>query len=295
MISGKFRGWVYVLLLIIPYIIFVGIFEYFGYILAGLDPLVPSDKSLVQHLILQSSSLAGTFSILWIFMRFVDKMPFAKLGLYIKNRVNEFLIGTVLGLLIMVLGYFILVFAGELQYVSSNADFRNIVISIVLFSIVAVVEEVLLRGYVLRNFMICFNKYTALVLSSLLFSLMHGLNPNIDLFAFIDLFLAGILLGSSYLFTRNLWFPIGLHLGWNLFQSFLGFNVSGQDFYSIVTFSTEKANLWNGGAFGFEGSLLSVLFQLIVIAGVFIFYSRQRSQKPVSRYQLLRERINQSA
>ena len=78
-----------------------------------------------------------------------------------------------------------------------------------------------------------FNKYKALIISSILFSIMHGLNPNISLFSLFDLFLAGIVLDLSYINTKNLWFPIDMHLSWNLFQTLLGFNVSGQDTYLI--------------------------------------------------------------
>lgn len=122
-----------------------------------------------------------------------------------------------------------------------------------------------MRGYVLRNLMYSFNKYIALIWSSILFSLMHGFNPNIDTFALIELFLAGILLGQSYIYTKNLWFPIALHFSWNFFQTHFGFNVSGQDTYSLIEFSIVENNLWNGGDFGFEGSWLSIISSIIMI------------------------------
>jgi hypothetical protein len=87
---------------------------------------------------------------------------------------------------------------------------------------VAVVEETLFRGYVLKNFMESFNKYAALIISSGLFSSMHYFNLDFDLFSFFSLFLAGILFGISYIYTKNLWFPIALHLSWNLFQALFG-------------------------------------------------------------------------
>lgn len=43
----------------------------------------------------------------------------------------------------------------------------------------------------------------------------------------------------------------------------MGFNVSGNDFYSMIEFTRAEANLWNGGSFDFEGSWLSILFQLL--------------------------------
>ncbi len=175
----------------------------------------------------------------------------------------------------MFLGYMGLLLTGQILFTEMVFNGMDMLISVGLFSLVAVVEEVLFRGYILRNFMISFNKYVALIGSSALFSLIHVFNPNVDWFALLNIFLAGTLLGISYVHTKNLWFPIALHLSWNLFQSLFGFNVSGIDFYSLVEFSIPKKNIWNGGAFGFEGSVLSVVFQLVAIGGIFWYYQRK--------------------
>ena len=124
--------------------------------------------------------------------------------------------------------------------------------------------------------MVSFNKYIALIISSVLFALIHGMNPNMDAFSAMSLFLAGILLGISYIYTKNLWFPVALHLSWNLFQTLFGFNVSGQDFYSIIEFKVEENNLLNGGAFGMEGSILSIIANVLIIVGVIIYYTKNK-------------------
>jgi hypothetical protein len=207
-------------------------------------------------------------------MKFVDKEKFIQLGFHIKNRVNDFVIGFLLGAIIMSIAYFLLILLNEIQYEKIIFDTKEILISITTFILVAVVEETLCRGYILKNLMLSFNKYAALIISSILFSLMHAFNQNVDLFSLFNLFLAGILLGLSYIYTKNLWFPIALHLSWNLFQTLLGFNVSGQDTYSLIEFNINEANLINGGAFGFEGSYLSIIAMIIIITGIGIYYNR---------------------
>ena len=176
----------------------------------------------------------------------------------------------------MVTGYFLLIYIKEISFIKVNFDINELLISIILFVFVAVVEETLFRGYILKNLMISFNKYLALLVSSILFSLMHGFNPNINLFSIFNLFLAGIVLGLSYIYTKNLWFPISMHLSWNLFQTLLGFNVSGQVTYSIIEFKVDEGNLINGGDFGFEGSYLSLIAQTITIFGIGIYYNRKK-------------------
>lgn len=274
--KNKNEGWQRILLLIVPYIFIVGIFQYTGASIAEVD-LNNSDlkRTSEQHIIMSFFSMLGTFLVIWIFMKFLDKEKFSKVGLETRNRLNEFLVGIGIGAFIMTAGYSLLLILGEIRFQKVIFDYKEILITILIFSVVAVMEEVLFRGYILKNLLLSFNKYIALIVSSVLFSLMHGFNPNIDVLSLTNLFLAGILLGISYIHTKNLWFPIALHLSWNLFQTLFGFSVSGQDAYSIIEFSIQENNILNGGAFGFEGSILSIIGQIIVIIGIGIYYNKK--------------------
>ena len=274
--KNKNEGWQRILLLIVPYIFIVGIFQYTGASIAEVDlNNLDLKRTSEQHIIMSFFSMLGTFLVIWIFMKFLDKEKFSKVGLETRNRLNEFLVGIGIGAFIMTTGYSLLLILGEIHFQKVIFDFKEILISILIFSVVAVMEEVLFRGYILKNLLLSFNKYIALIVSSVLFSLMHGFNPNIDLLSLTNLFLAGILLGISYIHTKNLWFPIALHLSWNLFQTLFGFSVSGQDAYSIIEFSIQENNILNGGAFGFEGSILSIIGQIIVIIGIGIYYNKK--------------------
>lgn len=276
--QNKHIGWQRILLLIIPYIFIIGILELIGAFISGIDTSnIESDKTSIQLLIMQIFSLLGTAIVLWIFMKYQDKEKFIRLGFEIKNRIKEFNVGIGIGLIIMGIGYILLLFLNEISFQRIVFSTNEILISILIFCIVAIVEETLFRGYILRNLMISFNKYIALILSSILFSLMHGFNPNIDLFALINLFLAGILFGLPYIHTRNLWFPIALHFSWNFFQSLFGFNVSGKDVYSLIEFSLSEKNILNGGAFGFEGSIFSVIMMIITIVLIEIYYRNKKT------------------
>lgn len=277
--KNKNIGWQRILLLIIPYLIVVSIFQFIGALISGVDLMnFESPKTSFQMLVLSFFGLVGTFFILWLFMKYLDKERFINLGFEIKGRFKEIKIGIGIGLLTMTIGYSLLEFIGEITFQRINFKLNEALISVLLFITIAIVEETLMRGYILKNLMISFNKYIALILTSILFALMHGLNPSFDLFALTSLFLAGILLGLSYVYTKNLWFPIALHLSWNLFQALLGFNVSGKDTYSLIEFDLERNNLLNGGEFGFEGSILSIISMTAIIIGIWIYYNRERTK-----------------
>lgn len=275
--KGKNRGWIRVLLIIIPFFIVVSIFQVLGMYLAGknfMDLTIPDTP--FQALIGSFCAMLGTLLVLWFFMKYVDKEKFVNLGLQFKNRKKDFIVGIGLGILIMGVGYELLVLMNEISFDKIVFEPINILISLALFTCVAVMEEFLFRGYILRNLMISFNKYIALIISSVLFALIHGMNPNMDGFSVMSLVLAGILLGISYIYTKNLWFPVALHLSWNLFQTLFGFNVSGQDFYSLIEFNIQENNLLNGGAFGMEGSILSIIANVLIIIVVIIYYTKYK-------------------
>jgi membrane protease YdiL (CAAX protease family) len=167
----------------------------------------------------------------------------------------------------MLLGFIILFSMNEIIVTDFNLDIEQILIGAVLFVFVAFNEEILVRGYILNNFLQSMNKYLALALSSLIFSALHLFNPDFNWVSFVSIFLAGILLGIPYIYTKNLWFPIALHFSWNFFQgTFFGFRVSGQSTYSIICQAPSTANnIINGGNFGFEGSIISHIFIIVSI------------------------------
>lgn len=147
--------------------------------------------------------LSGTYIVLWLFTKLVDKEPFLNLGFSLRNRLPEFFIGIAIGALIVGSAYFLLVALGEIHFNKIVLLPENLVKSTLLFLIVALVEEAFMRGYVLRKLITSFNKYVALVTSSILFSLMHAFNPNLSYVGLISIFLAGLVLGGAYLYYHD--------------------------------------------------------------------------------------------
>ena len=283
------KGWLTAILSIIPFFIFSAIFQGLGFVFTSLlgsrgvidfdfDKYIESEGGLKDYLaadtIIRYFDLIGIFLLLWILMKFVDKEPFINLGFSLKGKANDIILGMSLGLLLMAVGYTILILLGEIKFVSFNYDLKSIVLLFLLFIVVSVVEETYVRGYVLKNLLKSFNPIISLIISSAIFSLLHFFNPNVNYIALTELFIAGILLGISYVYTKNLWFPIALHLSWNFFQVMFGFNVSGMDTYSLIEFEIIENNNINGGDFGFEGSYLSILFSLIMIYFLWKYYKK---------------------
>ena len=126
----------------------------------------------------------------------------------------------------------------------------------------AISEELLFRGILFRWFEELGGSWFALALTSAFFGLAHLYNPGATpLTSFFIAVEAGLLLGAAYMLTRSLWLPMGLHAAWNLTQGeVLDVSVSGFSVDGLVTAQVAGPPLLSGGPFGFEGSILGLIF-----------------------------------
>ena len=210
--------------------------------------------------------LIGIFLSAWIVWHFRG-VSLAGLGRSLAIRKKDLLSGISLAIVLYAVGFGVSLLAGAIEIAGVVFNPSSLLISFAFFLLVAITEEFALRGFVLERMLQGgVNKFWALFLSATLFSLVHIANPNFDFLSFINILLAGILLGSSYIYTRNLCFPIALHWFWNWIQGpVLGYEVSGNKFCDgLLTLYLPEANLINGGAFGFEGSILCTV---LMVAG----------------------------
>lgn len=133
-------------------------------------------------------------------------------------------------------------------------------------------EELLFRGYRMQNLSNGLNLFWGILLSSLWFGIAHLLNPNSEakIFVAVGILLAGVFLAYGYLTTKQLWLPIGLHIGWNFFEGVgFGFPVSGLDIYHLTRITVNGPELWTGGAFGPEAGL--VLLPGLLLGTILVF------------------------
>ena len=274
------RGWLKSLLFI-PLLVFSQIFGVLVLLLLGYDLMEISSNVMNESvmIVIEYSGLFIVIIMIWLFMKFIDKQPLIEIGFQTQGRLKEINYGILFGLFIMAFAFVFLSTIGEIVFLSYSLDFNQILLSIALFIGVSFFEEIIFRGYMLKNLLESFNPFVALLISSLFFSLIHASNPNVTSLGLCNIFLAGIFLGVSYVFTKNLWFPIALHFSWNFFQAMFGFKVSGLDSYSIIEFMIPYNNMINGGEFGFESSILSIIVLFIGTIIIWNYFKKYGIQK----------------
>ncbi|MFT3933586.1 MAG: CPBP family intramembrane metalloprotease [Chitinophagaceae bacterium] len=236
-----------------------------------------NNKSSLFYLVTFINAALGVL-IVWLFRKIIDRRSFESLGFGIAKNGSHAATGFFLGIFLLCLGSCILFFTKNLVWTDINFNGSDLFIGFGLMLMSAFSEEIICRGYILNNLLDSMGKWPALILSALLFALAHFANPDFSVIAAVNIFLAGLLLGLNYIYTRNLWFGIALHFSWNFFQGpILGYEVSGIPLKSLLEHDVQGSVLLTGGKFGFEGSLLaSVLLALSIAALLWVYESKFR-------------------
>jgi CAAX protease family protein len=223
------------------------------------------------------AGLGGALLSVWLAGRFLDRRPFADFGFHLSGGWwLDLLFGMALGALLMTTVFLV---QSGLGWVTVTGSFESLVpgapfwlavlVPATLFVCVGFYEELVFRGYQLRNAAEGLNSSSlgprgavvlAWALSSAFFGYLHAANPSATILSTANVALAGLMLGCGYVLTGELAIPIGLHVTWNFFQgTVFGFPVSGLRIGGATFLSIEQGgpDLWTGGPFGPEGGLLA--------------------------------------
>ena len=138
-------------------------------------------------------------------------------------------------------------------------------------------EELFFRGYGFQVLLANLGPSATILPVGLLFALGHGSNPNASWWGIANTAGFGILFGYAFLRSRDLWLPIGLHLGWNFTLPLFGVNLSG---LRIRVTGYEMAwtagPLWSGGDYGPEASILTS--GVVLLLAVYLWKAPIRRQ-----------------
>ncbi len=154
-------------------------------------------------------------------------------------------------------------------------------------TIVAVVEELTFRGYILQN-TIRSNMTSSILWTSVLFSLSHlpsiwfqaagSGTPLVVILIMVNfLFIASILLCVFVVKTGSLWMSIGFHFSWNYFQYHV-FGLTGGGFLAFSR--ADGFDVFHGGALGPEGGLVAL--SVIVVCVILVLFVTKRKSTQLS-------------
>ena len=178
---------------------------------------------------------------------------------------------------------------GFMHASGSSSFLSGILAALVGFIAVGIYEEMLSRGYHLRNLAEGLNwgvlgarggLWAGYLISSSVFGLLHASNPNASWISTMNLILAGLFLGLGFILTGELAIPIGLHITWNFFQgNIFGFPVSGmKSGATLISIQQGGPDLMTGGAFGPEAGIIGI-FAILLGSVLTILYVKATRAK----------------
>jgi uncharacterized protein len=219
---------------------------------AGLRPHTPA--ALIEALLLVVAVLATYYA----YVRAIERRPVSELAR--AGALTETVCGALLGAALFSLVMLTLLLLAVAQ-LGRGASTAPVLYAFAAAVLAGVWEESLFRGVLFRIVEERFGSWIALGFSAALFGGLHGFNPGATLVSDLAIALeAGVLLGAAYMYSRRLWLPIGLHIGWNFTEGgIFGASVSGGHAHGLLTTALEGPDLLTGGSFGPEASLIAVL------------------------------------
>ncbi len=180
------------------------------------------------------------------------------------------LVGAVVALLAVI---------GSYRIADLNPDKKVVIDLFMKFMIGALLEEIIFRLIIFRLTEELLGTWIALVIQAVLFGFAHMANDNSTFFtSFSVIIVGGIIYTGAFMYTRRIWLALGLHAGWNYFQSgIFGMPNSGTAYKGLIFPDIQGKEWITGGSWGIEASYIAILAALI--AGVyFIIKSKNANQ-----------------
>jgi membrane protease YdiL (CAAX protease family) len=282
---GLFRP----LLIIITILLLYLFAEAISFTVSGLNQqLMGADSIPPANLIFSFSGFGFSFILLLLFWGTVllgEKVIFKESLLPTtyqpyKGMGRDILLGLTVGPVLFFLLFLAFSIMGWLSVTgtvfsgSFDANITEILWAIPVLLVMAVYEELMIRGFLLAVLKKYYGAPVGIAFSAFIFSLLHVYNPHLNQAGLIGILLAGAWLGLAYEVTNSLYLPTALHFSWNLSQSFLGFPVSGLDTPHLVETRIWGPPFWTGGEFGPEAGMAGYLLLIIGIA-ILIWYGKK--------------------
>ena len=219
--------------------------------------------------------MAGVALLYW---KLIEKKPLSEMGL--TKRFGNYLIGTLAGVLLLAVSVAAIVFTGSIKYhgIYNNADILMILLLFGGFIIQGATEEILCRGIVLHTLKEKTSVAVAVNVSTVLFIMPHCSSlfeqgVVYGILGVCNLALISTIFSLLTIRFKSIWAACGLHSFWNaILYSVLGLNLSGNDETVTAIFNMQSVgkNIWNGGEYGIEASIITTV--VLAIAAAIIWY-----------------------
>ncbi len=253
------------------------------------DRGIPQDQPWLHGLAvggLLATSFAGIFGILWAWLRWFEKRPFWTLGFERDGALLKYGRGLLIGVAQLAFVIGVLALFGWVAPEAGREPFEGwaalggVLVVGLGWAVQGAAEETLMRGWLMGVIGARYRPWLGVLVASLVFAVLHGLNPNIGALPLLNLFLFGLFAALYALWEGGLWGIAAQHAAWNWAQGNLfGMQVSGLAEAGPILWDWQEVgpDAVTGGAFGPEGGLAVTVMLVLSVAVLAALLARSRS------------------
>ncbi|MDF2486488.1 MAG: family intrarane metalloprotease protein, partial [Herbinix sp.] len=131
----------------------------------------------------------------------------------IKANYKELIVGLLFGATSIAVVFAAILLSGQAEVASWTPHFSvTQILYLFIFISVGFAEEILGRGYIMSVLRQTKNVPAIIIISAIIFALLHSANSGIGIVPYVNLTLVGVLFAYMYLKSGNIWMPIGYHI-----------------------------------------------------------------------------------
>jgi membrane protease YdiL (CAAX protease family) len=217
------------------------------------------------------------FGATWVLAR-IERRRVLSFGYTGNGKLALLVSGAVWGFVSLSVLIGVLWLNGSLAFDGSSlsglAIWRYAVAWALVFLLVGVLEESLLRGYLQYTLSQGVGFWWAALLLSVAFALLHTRNNGESVLGLLAVGAGGMVFCLSLWYTKSLFWAVGFHAGWDWGESyFYGTSNSGWVMQGHLLAAHPTGNpLWSGGATGPEASLLLLPLLILMAASMWMWW-----------------------
>jgi membrane protease YdiL (CAAX protease family) len=218
----------------------------------------------------------ATFVAYGAYVRLIERRPVSELSR--TGALREVGLGIVggVGLIAAVVG--VLWLLGDYQVTGTN-DWTVVLAPLAANVPSAVIQQVVFQGIIFRITEQYLGSWWAMLISVALFGLVHlFLIPQITVAGLLAILVGGLLFTAAYICTRRLWLSSSLHATLDFTQDAIfgvgTYHVSGVAAVGLLSAQLSGPAALTGGAFGIEGSVLTLALLLATVVALLVWAER---------------------
>lgn len=192
----------------------------------------------------------------------------------IQNIGKGTLIGSLSGVIWIGAAAGILLLTRQLT-ITSKQDVPMLWLWIISAFINVVMQELLVRGYIYQLLKTKYNLWAAVIVTTLLFTLMHGGAFEAGVIPVINVVTMCLFTTALYESEKTLAAPVMAHAIWNIVGAlFLGGVNLASDYPHMLTMQASANTFLSGGEYKIEASVVTLILNIVLMVFFFIRYLR---------------------